>query len=70
MLKCSVFRLIIDSSTRPPPKDMLEHPWIINVMKQEVHMARWIRQVYGWPKSIRRSREEYAPNVLQYLKEA
>jgi len=50
--------LIIDSVTRPTPKNMLEHPWIINVMKQEVHMARWIRQVWGWPKSSRRSRDD------------
>ncbi|KIK09894.1 hypothetical protein K443DRAFT_671206 [Laccaria amethystina LaAM-08-1] len=50
--------LTVDSLTRPTPKDMLAHPWIISVMKQEVHMARWIRQVWDWPKSSRRSRDE------------
>ncbi|KAF5321535.1 hypothetical protein D9619_002002 [Psilocybe cf. subviscida] len=50
--------LTIDATTRPAPKDMLAHPWIVSVMKQEVHMGRWIRQVWGWPKSSRRSRDE------------
>ncbi len=53
--------MTIDSATRPTPKDMLEHPWIVNVMKQEVHMGRWIRQVWNWPKASRRSRDEYVP---------
>ncbi|KAF9469896.1 kinase-like domain-containing protein [Collybia nuda] len=43
--------LTVDSLTRPTPKDMLSHPWIIHVMKQEVHMAKWIRQVWGGYKS-------------------
>ncbi|KAG7098786.1 hypothetical protein E1B28_000693 [Marasmius oreades] len=42
---------------RPIPKDMLSHPWIVGVMKQEVHMARWIRQVWGWQKT-RRSKDD------------
>ncbi|KAF9568051.1 kinase-like protein [Agrocybe pediades] len=51
--------LIVDATTRPTPKDMLAHSWIVNVMKQEVHMSRWIRQVWGWPKAAaRRSRDE------------
>ena len=49
------YRLTIDSLTRPTPKDMLAHPWIVNVMNQEVHMARWIRQVWGWQKQSRKS---------------
>jgi mitogen-activated protein kinase kinase len=48
-------RLTVDSVTRPTPKDMLAHPWIVNVMKQDVHMARWIRQVWGWQKPSRKS---------------
>ncbi|KAF7964758.1 hypothetical protein HWV62_3256 [Athelia sp. TMB] len=42
--------LIVDAATRPAPRDMLLHPWIVNVMKAEVPMARWIRQVWDWPK--------------------
>ncbi|KAF9049952.1 kinase-like domain-containing protein [Panaeolus papilionaceus] len=49
--------LISDPTTRPTPKDLLSHCWIVNNMKQEVHMARWIRQVWNWPKSSRRSRD-------------
>ncbi|CAA7261678.1 unnamed protein product [Cyclocybe aegerita] len=49
--------LIVDAATRPTPREMLEHPWIITSMKQEVHMARWIRQVWGWPKAPRRRDE-------------
>ncbi|TFY74154.1 hypothetical protein EWM64_g9858 [Hericium alpestre] len=42
--------LRVDPALRPPPKEMLSHPWIVNLMKQEVNMARWIREVWGWPK--------------------
>ncbi|TFK68662.1 kinase-like protein [Pluteus cervinus] len=42
--------LVTDANTRPTPKDMLAHPWIINTMKIEVHMARWMRSVWDWPK--------------------
>ncbi|KAH0588903.1 hypothetical protein H2248_004688 [Termitomyces sp. 'cryptogamus'] len=42
--------LIVDALTRPTPKDMLVHPWIVHVMKQDVPMARWIQQVWDWPK--------------------
>ncbi|KAG6885980.1 hypothetical protein C0993_006907 [Termitomyces sp. T159_Od127] len=45
--------LIVNALTRPTPRDMLAHPWIINVMKQDVPMARWIQQVWDWPKSRR-----------------
>jgi mitogen-activated protein kinase kinase len=45
--------LTVDDKARPTPKEMLAHPWIVNVMKQEVHMSRWIRQVWGWPKPKR-----------------
>ncbi|KAJ6500079.1 STE/STE7 protein kinase [Mycena vitilis] len=50
--------LTVDALARPTPKDMLAHPWVVNAMKQEVHMARWIRQVWGWPKTSRRSRDK------------
>jgi len=47
--------LIRDPRNRPTPREMLSHPWILNVMAQEDHMARWIRQVWGWPKPPRKS---------------
>ncbi|KAK7005684.1 STE/STE7 protein kinase [Favolaschia claudopus] len=50
--------LTVDAQTRPTPKDMLAHPWVVDAMKQEVHMARWIRQVWGWPKASRKSRDD------------
>jgi hypothetical protein len=37
-----------DPAARPTPKDLLEHPWIVNVMKQEVNTALWLRRVWGW----------------------
>jgi mitogen-activated protein kinase kinase len=49
--------LIVDATTRPTPKDLLEHPWIVNVMKQEIKMALWIRQVWDWPKPVKKSRD-------------
>jgi mitogen-activated protein kinase kinase len=45
--------LIVDATTRPTPKDMLAHPWIVGAMKQEVKMARWIREVWDWPKPVK-----------------
>lgn len=49
--------LIHDQSVRPIPKDMLVHPWILKGVKEEVHMSRWIRQVWGWKPPKPKSRE-------------
>jgi len=49
--------LRVDPALRPPPKDMLSHPWIVRVMRQEVPMERWIREVWGWPKPNRKSKD-------------
>jgi mitogen-activated protein kinase kinase len=43
-------RLIVDAHTRPTPKALLEHRWVVAVMQQDINMARWIREVWGWPK--------------------
>jgi mitogen-activated protein kinase kinase len=43
--------LIVDHTLRPTPKEMLTHPWMVNVVKKEVPMARWIREVWGWRSS-------------------
>lgn len=40
--------LIHDPDTRPTPKELLEHRWIVRIMKTEVPMAKWIAQVWGW----------------------
>jgi mitogen-activated protein kinase kinase len=48
--------LIVDAATRPTPKEMLAHPWIVDILKQEVKMARWIREVWDWPKPNRKPR--------------
>ncbi|KAG2345578.1 kinase-like protein [Suillus weaverae] len=45
--------LIIDHQSRPTPGGMLSHPWITTVMRREVPMARWISQVWDWPKHTR-----------------
>ncbi|KAJ6464584.1 kinase-like protein [Mycena sanguinolenta] len=47
--------LTVDALTRPTPKEMLAHPWVVDAMKQEVHMDQWIGQVWGWP--TQRSRD-------------
>jgi mitogen-activated protein kinase kinase len=43
--------LTVDASSRPTPEDMLSHPWIMGIMRREVHMARWLRQVWDWKKT-------------------
>lgn len=42
------FSLTHDPDTRSTPKEMLEHRWIVRIMKTEVPMAKWIAQVWGW----------------------
>ena len=42
------FSLTHNPDTRPAPKEMLEHRWIVRIMKTEVPMAKWIAQVWGW----------------------
>ncbi|CAL1707640.1 unnamed protein product [Somion occarium] len=42
-----------DPNLRPTPKELLSHPWIVNVMQRHVNMASWIRQVWGWPNTRR-----------------
>jgi mitogen-activated protein kinase kinase len=49
--------LRVDPALRPTPKEMLDHEWIVRVMKQEVPMERWIREVWGWPKPNRKSKD-------------
>ncbi|EIM79180.1 kinase-like protein [Stereum hirsutum FP-91666 SS1] len=49
--------LRVDPALRPTPKEMLSHPWILRTMQQEVNMARWIREVWGWPKPSRKSKD-------------
>ncbi|KAJ4483201.1 kinase [Lentinula aciculospora] len=48
--------LTVDALSRPTPKDMLSHPWIVDNMKQEVNMAKWLRQVWEWKKPKEESR--------------
>ncbi|KAF7354311.1 MAP kinase kinase MKK2/SSP33 [Mycena venus] len=42
--------LTFDALTRPTPKDMLAHPWVVDTMKQQCQMTRWIRKVWDWPR--------------------
>ncbi|KAH9176317.1 kinase [Lactarius sanguifluus] len=49
--------LRVDPALRPTPKEMLSHEWIVRIMKQEVPMERWIREVWGWPKPNRKSKD-------------
>jgi hypothetical protein len=53
------FSLTHDPNTRPTPKDMLAHRWIVKIMKMEVNMAKWVREVWGWPKPTRKSKDTF-----------
>ena len=46
--------LIHDQSVRPAPKEMLGHPWVVKAMKEDVHMAKWVRQVWKGKKTKER----------------
>ncbi|KAG9074987.1 Protein kinase C signaling pathway involved MAPKK protein, partial [Ceratobasidium sp. UAMH 11750] len=50
--------LRIDAATRPPPRDMLQHPWIQESMARKLDMARWIREVWGWEKRAKRASQQ------------
>ncbi|TFK40379.1 kinase-like domain-containing protein [Crucibulum laeve] len=52
--------LTVDAATRPTPKDMLSHPWITNVMKEDVNMARWIRRIWRKERHSQDSRRSHA----------
>ena len=43
--------LIHDQAVRPSPKEMLGHPWVVKAMKEDVHMAKWVRQVWKGKKT-------------------
>ncbi|TFK54231.1 kinase-like protein [Heliocybe sulcata] len=49
--------LTVSATARPTPEDMLRHPWLVRIMQQEVNMARWIREVWGWPKPSKRGQD-------------
>ncbi len=51
--------LRVDPALRATPKEMLTHPWVVRIMKQEVPMERWVREVWGWPKPNRKSKDSY-----------
>ncbi|TRM69443.1 kinase-like domain-containing protein [Schizophyllum amplum] len=55
--------LVVDGKERPAPRDLLTHPWIVNVMREEVHMAKWIRRIWGWSRPTRQSREGSRPGT-------
>ncbi|KAI4521040.1 kinase-like protein [Schizophyllum commune Loenen D] len=55
--------LIVDGKERPTPRDLLRHPWIVNVMREEVHMAKWIRKIWGWSRPTRQSGEGSRPGT-------
>ncbi|KAI0812537.1 kinase-like domain-containing protein [Irpex lacteus] len=46
-----------DPAARPTPKDLLSHPWIVEVMQKEVNTALWLRKVWGW-----RTRKSESPS--------
>ncbi|KAI0315692.1 kinase-like protein [Amylostereum chailletii] len=40
--------LMVDPVQRPSPKELLQHPWFVDVMSRRVNMARWLSDVWGW----------------------
>ena len=51
---------------RPSPKEMLEHPWIANVMQNKVDMAYWMRKVWGWPK-VKKQGERSVDGIVRQV---
>ncbi|KAI0051828.1 kinase-like protein [Auriscalpium vulgare] len=49
--------LRVDPNLRPTPRELISHPWIVKIMKQEVPMERWIREVWGWPKPTKKPKD-------------
>lgn len=48
-----MYRLTRAAAQRPTPAELLQHPWIVTVMQQQVSMAFWLRKVWGWEKERR-----------------
>ncbi|KAF7325225.1 STE/STE7 protein kinase [Mycena kentingensis (nom. inval.)] len=38
------------SATRSTVAALLTHPWMEHAVAREIHMDKWIRKVWGWPK--------------------
>jgi hypothetical protein len=62
------FSLRIDAATRPPPRDMLKHPWIQESMARKLDMAKWIREVWGWEKPIRPKRSSQTSQLVRCVR--
>ncbi|KAF8316405.1 Pkinase-domain-containing protein, partial [Clavulina sp. PMI_390] len=40
--------LTVDATLRPAPRDMLKHPWVVEMQATRTNMEKWIAQVWGW----------------------
>lgn len=49
--------LTVDPAFRPPPKEMLKHPWIVKSEMERVSMKELVRDIWGWEKPKKKKRE-------------
>ncbi len=62
LLVCAIFigplySLTVDPTSRPPPKEMLKHPWIAKSEMERVNMKELVRDIWGWEKPKKKKRE-------------
>ncbi|KAF7325213.1 STE/STE7 protein kinase [Mycena kentingensis (nom. inval.)] len=55
--------LTIDPAMRPTVAALLTHPWMEHAVAREIHMDKWIRKVWGWPKQQRVRDQDRAVNA-------
>ena len=53
----SLCSLTVDPVFRPPPKEMLKHPWIVKSEMERVNMKELVRDIWGWEKSKKKKRD-------------
>ncbi|KZT43637.1 kinase-like protein [Sistotremastrum suecicum HHB10207 ss-3] len=56
--------LIVSANERPYPRELLQHPWIVETMAAKVPMRLWICEVWDWPKPVKTGRKPRANGLV------
>lgn len=40
--------LIRSADTRPYPRELIRHPWIVDISRRNVNLGKWVAAIHGW----------------------
>jgi len=46
--------LSVDDVKRPSPRELLQHPWMLESQKRKLNLGKWIQQVWQWDQPTSR----------------